>query len=241
MIPKGGKSVKMFEHDGSDYRHEYKYVIGLDKAVELSQKLHGLMHFDKHSDAGGRYLISSVYFDSADDSDLFSSQSGAEKRRKYRIRAYNHDDSFISMEIKEKNRYLCQKRSLTINRKIYDEILYGDCSVLKSLNNEVADEFYYKIKVEGYAPKTVVEYVRRAFIYDVSNVRITLDGEIKGSSCGADMFKDTHSLVPTFSPLANVLEVKFDKFLPYHLKAALPQELMPRQSVSKYVYGRMYI
>ncbi len=233
--------MKMFERDGSEYRHEYKYVIGLDKASELSQRLHGLMRFDKHSDANGKYLISSVYFDSPNDSDLFLSQSGAEKRKKYRIRAYNHDDSFISMEIKEKDRYLCRKRSLTINRKIYDEIIYGDYTVLKNLNNEVADEFYYKMKIGNYRPKTTVEYVRRVFVYDVSNVRITLDEQIKGSSGSADMFKDSHSLVPTFSPLANVLEVKFDEFLPYHLKAALPSDLIPRQSVSKYVYGRMFI
>ncbi len=233
--------MKMFELDTDGYRHEYKYIIGLPESLELANRLHGMMRFDTHSDENGKYLISSVYFDSAGSSELYASQNGEEKRKKYRIRAYGHDDSFISLEIKEKNRYLCKKRSLRIDRRVYDEIMYGDASILKELNNEVADEFYYKLALEGYRPKTVVEYVRRAFICDTQNVRITLDSDIKGSTLGADMFKDTHSLTQTFSPTAQVLEVKYDKFLPYHIMAVLPNKLYPRQSVSKYVYGRTFI
>ncbi len=230
----------MFEDMGENYRHEYKYIIGLEQAYPLAQRLGRIMSFDKHAPANGMYTISSVYLDSPENSALVDSETGREKRKKFRIRSYNHDDSFINLEIKEKNRYLCTKRSLKINREIYDEILYGDAKVLKRLESDVADEFYYMMMHQGYRPKTVVEYDRRAYVYDVSNVRITIDRNIKGSGRGFDMFTDTESLVSVVSPLTPVLEVKYDRFLPRHIAALLPSQVMPRQSVSKYVYARTY-
>ncbi len=230
----------LFEDNGENYRHEYKYLLGFEQAYPLAQRLSRVMKFDKHAPANGMYVISSVYFDSHENSDLLASENGNERRKKFRIRAYNHDDSFINLEIKEKNRYLCTKRSIKINRDIYDEILYGDPGVLKRLENEVADEFYYMIKHRGYRPKTVVQYDRRAFIYDVSNVRITIDRNIKGSGHGFDMFSELHAPISVVSPLTPVLEVKYDRFLPRHIAAMLPSQVMPRQSVSKYVYARTY-
>ncbi len=232
--------MRMFEDNGEKYRHEYKYVISLEQAYSLAQRMSAVLPFDKHAGENGVYLISSVYFDSPDNDALDDSENGRERRKKFRIRAYNHDDSYISMEIKEKNRYLCRKRSMRINRDIYDQILYGDIGILNRLGNEVADEFYYMMRVEGYRPKTVVEYDRRAFVSDIANVRITIDRNIKGSGSGFDMFCDSKSLVSVFSPLSPVLEVKYNGFLPQNIAALLPEEVSPRQSVSKYVYARTY-
>ncbi len=232
--------MSLFEDNGENYRHEYKYIISLEQAYSLAERLSHIMKFDRNASPNGTYLISSVYLDSPDNSALADSENGRQKRKKFRIRSYNHDDSYINLEIKEKNRFLCTKRSVRINRDVYDKILYGDISVLKKLENEVADEFYYMMRYEGYRPKTVVEYDRRAFTYGVSNVRITIDRNIKGSGNGFDMFTDTASLVSVVSPLTPVLEVKYDRFLPRHIAALLPEEVIPRQSVSKYVHARTY-
>ncbi len=230
----------MFEKVNPEHRHEYKYVISLEQAYETAQRLSSVLRFDSHAPANGMYRIASVYFDSPEDTALSDSENGRQMRKKFRIRSYNRDDSYISMEIKEKNRYLCHKRSCKIDRRIYDEILYGDITVLKRLQNDVADEFYCMMRCEGYKPKTVVEYDRRAFVSDISNTRITIDRNIKGSGSGFDMFTDTDSLVSVFSPAFVVLEVKYDRFLADHISALLPTEVNPRQSVSKYVFARTY-
>lgn len=231
---------RIMQDSGTDYRHEQKYYITLTQATELTDRLSKLLPFDRYSMAGGKYLISSVYFDTLDDKALEGTETGLLKRKKYRIRAYNHDDSFISLERKSKRGSLGKKESVRINRQIYDDIMYKRGESLLTLDSDLAKEFYHMINVEGYRPKTVVEYTRRAFVSDISNVRITLDMNIKGSGAGVDMFLDHGSLVYTVPPCWVVLEVKYDHFLPDHIRALLPDCSVMQSSCSKYVYGRTF-
>ena len=228
------------QDSGTDYRHEQKYYITLTQATELTDRLIKVLPFDKYSVDKGKYLISSVYFDTLENRSLQSIEAGLLKRKKYRIRAYNHDDSFIALEKKTKRGALGKKESVRIDRRIYDDIMYKRGDSLLELNNPLANEFYHMINVEGYVPKTIVEYTRRAFVSDISNVRITLDMNIKGSGAGVDMFLDSGSLVYTVPPCWVVLEVKYDHFLPDHIKYLLPDCSVMQSSCSKYVYGRTF-
>ena len=232
---------RIMEDRSTDYRHEQKYFITLTQATELTSRLSRVLPFDRYSLDGGRYLISSVYFDTLDDRSLEGTEAGLLKRKKYRIRAYNHDDSFISLEKKTKRGPLGKKESVRIDRRIYDDIMYKRGESLLGLDSPLAHEFYHVMNVEGYRPRTVVEYVRRAFVSDISNVRITLDMNIKGSGSGLDMFLDSGSLVYTVPPCWVVMEVKYDHFLPDHIKALLPDVSVMQSSCSKYVYGRTFI
>ncbi len=230
----------LMEDRSNDYRHEQKYFITHTQATELTDRLSKILPFDRYSMAGGKYLISSVYFDTPEDRALFGTEAGLLKRKKYRIRAYNHDDSFISLERKSKRGNLGKKESVRIDRQIYDDIMYKRGDMLLKLDNDLAHEFYHMINVEGYKPKTVVEYTRRAFVSDISNVRITLDMNIKGSGAGCDMFLDCGSLVYTVPPCWVVLEVKYDRFLPDHIRNLLPDASVMQSSCSKYVFGRTF-
>ena len=228
------------QDSGTDYRHEQKYYITLTQATELTDRLIKVLPFDKYSVDKGKYLISSVYFDTPENRSLQGTEAGLLKRKKYRIRAYNHDDSFISLEKKMKRGSLGKKESVRIDRRIYDDIMYNRGESLLELNDPLANEFYHMINVEGYVPKTIVEYTRRAFVSDISNVRITLDMNIKGSGAGTDMFLDSGSLVYTVPPCWVVLEVKYDHFLPDHIRYLLPDCSVMQSSCSKYVYGRTF-
>ena len=99
------------------------------------------MYPDPHSDENGKYTISSVYFDNMSNISLKASLLGVPKRKKFRIRAYNHDDSFICIEKKEKRGNLSRKTTCRISREIYNGILYGNYAPLLQLNNPLAKEF----------------------------------------------------------------------------------------------------
>ncbi len=230
----------IMEDTSTDFRHEQKYYISHAQATALTERLIKVLEFDKNSMEDGRYLISSVYFDTHYDRSLNAVTDGLLMRKKYRIRSYNHSDDFISLERKSKRGQLCRKESLRIDRKTYDDIMYNGGKKLKELGEPLADEFYNMLKFEGYVPKTIVEYTRRAFVSPISNVRITLDSFIKGSSCGADMFYDCPTLVYTVPPCYVVLEVKYDHFLPDFIRNLLPDEVSMQTSISKYVYGRTF-
>lgn len=224
------------------FRHEHKYYIRIDEALQIASNLNGLMKRDPHSDPMGKYLISSVYFDNYENRALKSSEFGVPRRHKFRIRAYNHDDGYIKLEKKEKVRDLCRKTSVRINREIYDDILYGDGRSLLTLENPLADEFYVALKSERYVPKTVVEYERRVFIHPISDTRVTIDVNIKGSTHGKDMFCDAVSFAYTVPQYKAVLEVKYNDFLPDFIARVLPHfGATPQTSICKYTYGRTYI
>lgn len=223
------------------YRHENKFLISVDEGIEIASKLKGVMKLDPNADKQGKYTISSVYFDNYENKALKASECGVPRREKFRIRAYNGSDGYIKLEKKEKIRDLCRKRSVRITRDVYDNIIYGDGKSLLTLNSDVANELYCAIKAEGFRPVTVVEYERRVFIYPVSDVRITIDTNIKGSSVGVDMFRDSDTFVPTLSPVTAVLEIKYNEFLPDFIRSVIPHTQITKQtSVCKYVFGRTY-
>ncbi len=228
------------QDSSQDYRHELKYFITPVQATELTARLCQVMKFDRYSVERGNYLISSVYFDTPENRSLAGTEAGLLKRKKYRIRAYNHSDSFISLERKTKRGTLGKKESVRITRQIYDDIMYRRGESLLTLDSDLAHEFYHMLNVEGYRPKTVVEYNRRAFVADASNVRITLDSNIKGSGAGVDMFVDSGSLVYTVPPCWVVLEVKYDHFLPDYIRNLLPDDSVMQSACSKYVFGRTF-
>lgn len=99
-------------------RHELKYQIRPADALALKQRLGAVMKRDAHVGADGRYMIRSVYFDNCRDKALREKIGGVQKREKFRIRYYNDDFSFITLEKKMKHNDLCMKLNapLTVDR-----------------------------------------------------------------------------------------------------------------------------
>lgn len=231
---------RIFEDRSSGYRHESKYFISQSEAAKLRLRLDGVMKRDPHSDENRRYVISSVYFDDAEDHSLAASDAGLPYRKKYRIRAYNYDDSFISLEKKEKRLDLSRKTQLRISKEDYREIMLGRPETLKKYPGALAKEFYYDVKFAGYRSKTIVEYKREVYTYPISDVRITLDTDIRGAVCGCDMF-ERPALAPVYPAFAMLLEVKYNHILPEFIASLLPRDVMSRTANCKYVLGRTYV
>ena len=87
--------------DGN-YRHEKKYPISQGDYLALRQRLRPVMQPDPHAGAEGVYSIQSVYFDNYRDKALREKIDGVQQREKFRIRYYNGDLSFVTLEKKIK-------------------------------------------------------------------------------------------------------------------------------------------
>ncbi|MCR5356794.1 MAG: VTC domain-containing protein, partial [Lachnospiraceae bacterium] len=75
-------------------RKELKFLCDDRLLIQIENRIKGIMKKDIHQ-SGGSYNVRSIYFDSPDDSCFYENQAGLGTRSKYRLRIYDHDDSFI--------------------------------------------------------------------------------------------------------------------------------------------------
>ena len=108
------------------FRHELKYTIGYADYLALRARLRAVMQPDGHVDEEGKYLIRSIYFDNYRDKALREKKDGVSKREKFRIRYYNDDFSFISLEKKMKVNDLCLKLDAPLTENQCRRLLAGD-------------------------------------------------------------------------------------------------------------------
>ena len=80
------------------YRHELKYALSYADYAAMRSRLQKIMKQDPHVSSDGLYLIRSIYFDNSDDKALKEKTDGISRREKFRIRYYNDDLSFITLE-----------------------------------------------------------------------------------------------------------------------------------------------
>ena len=87
-------------------------------------------------------------------------------------------------------------------------------------------------------PSILVEYRRLAFVYPVSEVRITFDSELRSGRYDMDLFNADSSTFETFDEGRQVLEVKCNEFIPQHILNVLSSVPLLRQAVSKFAICR---
>lgn len=147
------------------YRHELKYAISYPDYLAMRSRLKRVMRVDPHANADGTYLIRSIYFDNSDDKALREKISGIAKREKFRIRRYNDDLSFITLEKKVKNNNLCLKFDAPLTQEECRQILAGDTAFMKDHPQDLVRELYVKMKVQQLRPRVMVSYTREPYIY----------------------------------------------------------------------------
>jgi len=219
-----------------NYRHEYKYPVTAAECELLKNRLGQVMKSDPHA-ADGSYVIRSLYFDNYKDSALLEKVEGTNPRAKFRIRIYNGSDDVITLEKKIKSRDLTQKLQARLTREECDRIIGGDIHWMAWDDRSLVGELYAHMTGKGLCPKTLVEYTRYPFIYEPGNVRVTLDCGIRSGVYSTDLFSPD-PLIPTGE--LNVLEVKFDRFLPDIIRYLISPVSKVRESFSKYEVCRKF-
>lgn len=217
------------------YRVEDKFACSEKDLFLLQARLKTVLESDKNQTSEDGYCITSVYFDDLFDTHLQDTVDGNRLREKYRIRIYNGSFDVIKLEIKYKRDNRVMKRARNITLEQMRELMNGHC--IQSENESMEDPltlFNLAITNRGLRPKIIVEYDRSAYIYEPGNVRITLDRNIRGSDQLEAFIKGEKITYEYERGLGQVLEVKYDEFLPGFISGMLETGNMNQMSYSKY-------
>ena len=223
------------------YRHELKYDISYADYAAMRRRLLPVMSRDPHADADGLYRIRSIYFDNSDDKALREKIDGIARREKFRIRYYNDDFSFITLEKKMKINDLCLKYDAVITRDELRKILAGDIAFMKEHREGLVKELYAKMRFQRLRPRVLVSYVREPYIYRAGNVRVTFDSQIRTSLWSRDFFSgNVTDISAAESPGQRLLEVKYDAFLPEIIQHLIQVPELRQEAFSKYGASRRF-
>lgn len=217
------------------YRHEIKFTISKSYADILKQRLSLLMDVDKNGENG--YLIRSLYFDTPNSKAYYEKLDGVEYRKKYRIRIYNKDDSFIRLERKLKHNNLTSKDQTIIDKNLCEAIVNNKISIFKT-NDKLLNEFLIDMKLNVLRPSIMVDYYRLALTYPVSDVRVTFDYNIKSGKYNYNLFDYNTQNYDIMDKDMLVLEVKFNDILPEAIAIILSTVPICRQAFSKFAECR---
>ena len=220
-----------------DYRHEWKHEITEADLLTLRMRLRAIMQCDPHA-INGMYLIRSLYFDNISDKALRDKINGVNRREKFRIRYYNNDTSVIHLEKKSKLDNLGNKQSAPLTAEQAQSIVDGDTDWMADSVHPLIRELYSKMRTQGIAPKTIVDYTREPFIYPAGNVRVTLDYNVRSGLRCTDFLDPDCVTVPVSEAI--ILEVKWDGFLPDIIRDTVALTDTREGAFSKYATCRIY-
>lgn len=229
------------EADSMHFRHEMKYLVSDAQLMMLSSRLKGIMQPDKHAGPDGKYIIRSLYFDDIDNTSYYENDAGTGRREKFRIRIYNGSMDRISLERKSKVSDKIRKVSCILTREQYD-VLSDDRAdkTLKAEYPELMQKVLSMYQLRLLKPRVIVEYERTPYVYRQGNVRITFDRNVT-SSVFLDSFSEPHIHGRPIMPAGmQLLEVKYDEFLPDHIYRSLALDNLRLTSYSKYYLCRKY-
>lgn len=222
-------------------RYELKYYLNEVQMEGLILQLSHVMSIDKHSNGLSGYKVRSLYFDSINDECLYQKQSGLLNRDKIRLRTYGDPTAeSAKLEIKSKSNQFINKKSVLVSSDIANSMSNGNYSPLLDLQNPVSNWVYTTMVSRAYTPKVIVEYQRLAFVYPVSNLRITFDMNLRSNITHTNLFSSVNDSMPVIHEQKQIMEVKFEKFIPDHIKRILSGVAVERSAISKYTLARRF-
>lgn len=216
------------------YRVEDKYICQESEIVLFQERLKTVLRPDNNQKSDTGYIVTSIYFDDLYDSHLKDTIEGVSQRQKYRIRIYNHSLDVIKLEVKYKRYNRTMKKSCRISEQQMKMLLWGKCIVPDNMSvDDPIALFNLAIKNRGLRPKVIIEYDRKAYVFPSGNVRITLDQNLR-TGTQIENFGKSGITLNRIREMPNVLEVKYDQFLPGFIAQLLESGNMNQQSYSKY-------
>lgn len=228
------------KRSGLPARHELKYFINPAEMAALRARLRPALAMDSHCVDGRPYVVRSLYFDDINDSAFYDKQAGVMHRDKYRIRVYHYSDQAIFLERKRKMGDLIQKSSVQITRRLCDQLVAGDPAGLYRASNPLLQDMYVQMRTRLLRPRVIVDYAREAYLHPAEDVRITFDLNLRSGLHSLDLFNPKLPTVCPHDRDAEILEVKFNNYLPDHIARLLSGISAERSAVSKYVLCRRF-
>lgn len=222
------------------YRHELKYQVSDAQVQMLKNRITHLIPADCHAGADGTYTIRSLYFDDYENRCLRENEDGTDPREKFRIRIYNHSDQRITLECKRKERGKTHKTSCPLTRQQTELLMQG--KILPDIASQppLLQKLTMLMMTRRMRPVVIVEYDRVPYVYKNGNVRITLDTNIRSSSAVDQFLAEQIPNRPVMPAGQQLLEVKYDEYLPDFIYRALQLHSLRQTAFSKYYICRKY-
>jgi hypothetical protein len=223
-------------------RHELKYYLPEELYPQLLRFIRPYMTLDPYlrRDDAKSYLVRSLYLDTDDLRSYYEKLAGTYHREKFRVRAYDQECSAVFLEIKRKYNNIIIKDRASVRFDELPSILdrYGgywlNGGAIKVKNDNTVARFLSLISVLQLRPMLLITYEREAYVslFD-GTARLTLDRNIRylpGRSyelfySGRDWFSVKHPCI---------LELKFNRVLPFFFKNIIKRLNLWAQAISKY-------
>jgi SPX domain protein involved in polyphosphate accumulation len=195
---------------------------------------------DLHTDEQGRYTVRSLYFDNYANRCFYENENGTEPREKFRIRIYNGSKERIMLECKRKEHGMTIKKSCPLTLAEAESLIKGKAVPNISNQPPLLRRLTLGMLTEKLSPKVIVEYERIPFVYKDGNVRVTLDLNLSSSSDVSSFLNQKINKRPIMPKETELLEVKFDEFLPDFIHKNLSLGNLRQTAFSKYYLCRKY-
>jgi len=219
------------------WRNEWKYWISWEQYHLLRNRLRPIARQDTHTDKSGEYMVRSLYFDTADETQAFDKLAGISRRAKYRIRIYDFDDDWARLEVKHRDGLRVAKESVKLSRSEVGDLLTrqidSDASRAPALTR-----LKMGLRRSGANPTCIVDYIREPYTFGPGNVRITFDKHLRTGPWCRRLYDPALPTLPVPGEGDMILEVKYDGFLPLVIKRLFPSSILGPVAISKYMLCR---
>ena len=224
----------------SKFRHELKYQVSSAQITMLRNRINHLIPVDKHAGADGIYNIRSLYFDDLYNRCYYENENGTDPREKFRIRIYNHSTERITLECKRKERGKTHKTACPLTIEQTKCLMEGRSLPNIGQQHPLLQKMTMQMLTRKLRPVVIVEYDRIPYVYPNGNVRITLDCNITSSKAVQSFLEDQIPKRPIMSAGQQLLEVKYDEYLPDFIYRNLQLQNLRQTAFSKYYLCRKY-
>lgn len=215
------------------FRFEFKYILDPITYMKVRSFVDSISISHDENAKGNVYSVTSLYFDTFGLDDYYEKQGGILKRKKVRARIYGRDISDevteVHLEVKNKHDMYIGKKRTKVPVDVWE-------SFIKGKSDEILDEFGLDIKAEGRVPVCVVRYEREALVETFySRVRVTFDRNIEVIQHDDLELQEgkSYDIIPV-SGLNTIMEIKFNKALPWWFGFMVREYDLRRDAYSKY-------
>lgn len=231
---------EMKEPECQKMRHELKYLVSNGEMAMIMNRVDYLLQKDLHAKQAGVYSVRSLYFDDYENRCFCENENGTDPREKFRIRIYNHSTEKITLECKRKERGKTYKTSCPLTIEQTQMLMQG--KVLPNIGEQppLLQKLTLQMLTAQMRPVVIVEYDRIPYVYQLGNVRITLDTNICSSSAVTEFLEPKVPKRPVMPLGQQLLEVKFDEYLPDFIHHNLQLHSLQQTAFSKYYLCRRY-
>ena len=226
-------------------RFELKFILERMLCHDLIPALEEHVRPDAQGDEFGRYLVTSLYYDSADYRAYWDKVEGHRFRRKVRVRIYGEQvvtpNTSCFVEIKQRQNKTIQKRRASLP---YSEAValcgagaWVEDKDTPDCDRAVIEEVRYLQTSLKLQPACIVAYERLALggtEYE-PDLRITFDTDLTGRVRNLSLLRrsDIHNHM-LLSPDLCVMEVKVNRRVPYWLTEVIAKYGCRLRRISKY-------